>query len=242
MTPEDRHLLIINPNTTVAMTEKIGEAARAAAGPGTRITAINPVHGPAAIQGADDGAAALPGLYSLVEDVVESGERYDALIIACFDDTGLWTLKEKLKIPVIGIGEAAYHAAALLASRFSVVTTLSVSVPVLEENLDRNGLKRRCGKVRASEVPVLELEEASPGAINKIRAEIEAALLEDQAGAIALGCAGMADLAHALSAEFGIPVIDGVAAAVRLADVVLDTGGRDRFASGTPGARLDAVP
>ncbi|WP_420333473.1 aspartate/glutamate racemase family protein [Roseibium sp.] len=242
MTPEDRHLLIINPNTTVAMTEKIGEAARAAAGPGTRITAINPVQGPAAIQGADDGAAALPGLYSLVEDVVESGGHYDALIIACFDDTGLWTLKEKLQIPVIGIGEAAYHAAALLASRFSVVTTLSVSVPVLEENLDRNGLKRRCGKVRASEVPVLELEEASPGAINKIRAEIEAALLEDQAGAIALGCAGMADLAHALSAEFGIPVIDGVAAAVRLADVVLDTGGRDRFGSGTPGARLDAVP
>ncbi|MEL7525472.1 MAG: aspartate/glutamate racemase family protein [Pseudomonadota bacterium] len=241
MTRADRHLLIINPNTTVAMTEKIGEAARAAAGPGTRITAINPVHGPAAIQGADDGAAALPGLYALVEEVLGGGENYDALIIACFDDTGLWTLKDRLAIPVIGIGEAAYHAAALLAARFSVVTTLSVSVPVLEENLDRNGLGHRCGKVRASEVPVLELEAASPSAINKIRAEIEAALQEDQAGAIALGCAGMADLAHALSAAYGIPVIDGVAAAVRLAHVVLDVSGRDASGTGRHDASLDAV-
>lgn len=223
------------------MTEKIGEAARAAAGPGTRITAINPLHGPAAIQGADDGAAALPGLYSLVEEVLSGGEKYDALIIACFDDTGLWALKDKLAIPVIGIGEAAYHAAALLAARFSVVTTLSVSVPVLEENLEQNGLKHRCGKVRASEVPVLDLEAASPSAINKIRVEIEAALQEDQAGAIALGCAGMADLAYALSADYGIPVIDGVAAAVRLAHVVLDIGGRDASGTGRHDVRLGAV-
>ena len=73
MTPAGRHLLIINPNTTGAMTEKIGEAARAAADAGTRITAINPVHGPAAIQGADDGAAALPGLFSLVDEVLDAG-------------------------------------------------------------------------------------------------------------------------------------------------------------------------
>ncbi|WP_421984326.1 aspartate/glutamate racemase family protein [Roseibium sp.] len=239
MTAAGRHLLIINPNTTVAMTEKIGEAARAAADQGTRITAINPVHGPAAIQGADDGAAALPGLFSLVDEVLNGAGQYDALIIACFDDTGLWTLKEKLNMPVIGIGEAAYHTAALLASRFSVVTTLSVSVPVLEENLDRNGLRPRCGRVRASEVPVLELEEASASAIDKIRVEIEAALHEDQAGAIALGCAGMADLAHALSAEFGIPVVDGVAAAVRLAEVALDIARRGVREPGTRDTKLD---
>ena len=122
-----------------------------------------------------------------------------------------------------------------------MVTTLSVSVPVLEENLDRNGLGHRCGKVRASEVPVLELEKASASAVNKIRTEIEAALREEQAGAIALGCAGMADLAHSLSTEFGIPVIDGVAAAVRLADVVLDMRHGDASETGPPDARLGAV-
>lgn len=218
-----KHILIVNPNTTVSMTEKIGEAARAAAGAGTRITAINPTSGPAAIQGADDGAAALPGLFSLVEDRMASDQRYDALIIACFDDTGLWTLKKRLRIPVLGIGEAAYHMAALFSDRFSVVTTLPVSIPVLEENLGKTGLAHRCIRVRASEVPVLALEEADPETRVRIHAEIGAALREDDAGAIALGCAGMADLSQDLSKEFGIAVIDGVAAAVRLAEAALET-------------------
>lgn len=215
------HILVVNPNTTVSMTEKIGAAARAAAGPSTRITALNPDEGPPAIQGAEDGAAALPGLFSLVEEQVTARGHYDALIIACFDDTGLWDLKSRLDIPVLGIGEAAYHMAALSAERFSVVTTLSVSVPVLEENLERIGLSRRCSKVRASEVPVLDLETGNGDARSKIRREIDNALREDDIGAVALGCAGMADLAQELSVEFGMPVVDGVAAAVGFAEVLI---------------------
>lgn len=219
--PGSRHILIINPNTTVSMTGKIGEAARAAAGPGTRITAINPPSGPAAIQGPEDGAAALPGLFALVGEALASGQRYDALVIACFDDTGLWDLKASLSIPVLGIGEAAYHLAALQAERFSVVTTLSVSVPVLTHNLQVQGLAPRCASVRASEIPVLELEEASEATLGKLRGEIAAAVEKDGAGAIALGCAGMAGLAGTLSREFRVPVVDGVSAAVRLAEVML---------------------
>ncbi len=216
-----RHILVINPNTTASMTDKIGEAARAAARPGTRITAINPPDGPAAIQGADDGAAALPGLFALVDREMASGVQYDALIIACFDDTGLWELKERCDIPVLGIGEAAYHTAALHAERFSVVTTLAVSVPVLEANLHKTGLSDRCARVRASDVPVLHLEDPGSGADDKIRSEIGKALSTDGVGAIALGCAGMAALAEDLSTEFKVPVIDGVASAVALAEVLV---------------------
>lgn len=219
--PAGRHLLIVNPNSTISMTQKIGAAARMVAGYGTNVTAVNPKTGPVAIQGREDGDAALPGLFALVEECMKSDIRYDALIIACFDDTGLWTLKRKLKIPVIGIGEAAYHTAALCSERFSVVTTLPVSIPVLEDNLARMGLGHRCSKVRASEVPVLDLEEADAQANLKIHAEIARALEEDDVGAIALGCAGMADLAYDFSEDFGVPVIDGVAAAVRLAEAVL---------------------
>ncbi|WP_299472984.1 aspartate/glutamate racemase family protein [uncultured Roseibium sp.] len=222
MTSAPKHILVINPNTTVSMTEKIGTCARSASAAETRITAINPVSGPAAIQGPIDGEAALPGLYALVDEAMASGVGYDALIIACFDDTGLWPLKRRLKIPVLGIGEAAYYLAALRAEMFSVVTTLPVSVPVLEENLKRQGLAHRCGRVRASSVPVLELEEAGLEAKRKIRSEIAKALAEDEAGAIALGCAGMADLARELADEFKVPVIDGVAAATRLAEAAID--------------------
>jgi len=220
---EQKHILVINPNTTASMTTKIGEVARQAAGSNTRITAINPQTGPAAIQGAEDGAAALPGLFSLVDRCMASPETYDALVIACFDDTGIWDLKDKLPIPVLGIGEAAYHVAALTALRFSVVTTLSASVPVLKDNLKRMGFDRRCARVRASEVPVLELEDIKGEGRDKVRQQISRALKEDNIGAIALGCAGMAGFAADLSDEFSIPVIDGVASAIRLGSTLFNS-------------------
>ncbi len=216
-----RHILVINPNTTASMTAKIGEAARVAAGPATRITAVNPDVGPAAIQGPDDGAAALPGLFALADRMMAVDKSIDALIVACFDDTGLWELKQRYPVPVLGIGEAAYHMASLRAARFSVVTTLSVSIPVLEDNLVKTGLASRCARVRASEVPVLALEDEGGAARARIEAEIGSVLEEDNAGAIVLGCAGMADLANDLSRKFNIPVIDGVAAAVKLAEVLV---------------------
>lgn len=216
----NHHILVINPNTTVSMTEKIGQAARLATSPKTRITAVNPARGPAAIQGPDDGAAALPGLFDLFDERVSADRSITAVIIACFDDTGLWELKQKAPIPVIGIGEAAYHIASLAAVRFSVITTLSVSVPVLEDNLRHLGLSSRCARVRASDVPVLALEDPGSDARVRIEGEIERALGEDDIGAVVLGCAGMADLAGDLSARYKVPVIDGVASAICLCKIL----------------------
>lgn len=215
------HILVVNPNTTASMTEKIGHAAQLAAGPDTRITARNPKVGPPAIQGPADGEAALPGLFALIDDCLAEDPSIQAVIIACFDDTGLWSLKRRLKIPVLGIGEAGYVTASLLSQRFSVVTTLSVSIPVLEQNLEEQGLRARCVKVRASEVPVLELENSLSDARQKVETEIARAIEEDEIGALVLGCAGMADLAEDLGRKFGLPVIDGVASSVRLAKTLI---------------------
>ncbi|MEM1049730.1 MAG: aspartate/glutamate racemase family protein [Pseudomonadota bacterium] len=207
------HILVINPNSTASMTAAIGEAARAAAAPGTTITAINPETGPPAIQGPEDGAAALPGLFSLFDREVVGREAYDAAIIACFDDTGLMDLRARSPVPVVGIGEAGYLAAARRGKRFSVVTTLAVSVPILEANIAAYGLDHACARVRASGVPVLALEEDLAAAA-RIEAEIDTALRDDGCDAIVLGCAGMAQFAEQMQAAHGIPVIDGVAAAV----------------------------
>ena len=151
--------------------------------------------------------------------VVGTG-RYDGVIIACFDDTGLEALKARVAIPVIGIGEAAFHAAMLLGGRFSVVTTLAVSVPVIQENIERYGFAGRCAAVRASGVPVLALEDDPEVAAGLIRAEAARAIAEDKCDAIVLGCAGMANLAETIGAAFGVPAIDGVAAAVLLAEAL----------------------
>ncbi|TQV77880.1 aspartate/glutamate racemase family protein [Denitrobaculum tricleocarpae] len=206
-------ILIINPNSTATMTRSIAEAARAVASSGVKITAVNPAQGPASIQGPEDGEAALPGLFETFASETRSGD-YDAVIIACFDDTGLAELKARSPLPVLGIGEAAFHAAMMLGARFSVVTTLAVSVPVIEENIAAYGFARRCAKVRASGVPVLQLDGPDGQAEGTIRAEARRALAQDGCDVIVLGCAGMADLAASLSGDLKLPVVDGVAAAV----------------------------
>ena len=207
-------LRIINPNTTASMTRKVEAAARAVALPSTEIVAVNPEFGPASIEGYYDEAFSLPGLL----DEIAKGEGSDAFVIACFDDTGLEAARCATAAPVIGIGEAAFHMAGLIAETFSVVTTLSRSIVPIERNLAKYGLIARCARVRAAEVPVLSLEEEGSPARQRIEDEIARALDEDGAEAIVLGCAGMADLAKALGDKFGVPVLDGVVCAVALAE------------------------
>jgi allantoin racemase len=213
-------ILIVNPNTTASMTEKIAVAARAVARADAEIIATNPREGPASIQGFHDVAMCVPGLLAEIARYPSA----DAIVIACFDDTGLDAARCQADVPVIGIGEAAYHAASFLSCKFSVITTLGRSVPGIEANLKRYGLDARCAKVRATEIPVLELERNDPGTLGRIRSEIARALEEDRAEAIVLGCAGMADLMSRLSDEFKVPVIDGVACATTFAEALAATG------------------
>ncbi len=213
-------ILVINPNTTASMTGKIGAAARSAAASETEITAVNPPDGPPSIEGYFDEVFAIPGLIGEMQKAPDM----DAYVIACFDDTGLDAARCLTPAPVIGIGEAAFHVASLVAGKFSVITTLARSVPAIEHNLVRYGLASRCARVRAADVPVLDLEVAGSDAQSKISTEIGRAVAEDQAEAIVLGCAGMTDLAERLSNAHGLPVIDGVACAVKLAENLVDLG------------------
>jgi allantoin racemase len=215
-------ILIVNPNTTASMTGAIGRAARAVAAPGTEIIAVNPADGPVSIEGYYDEAFSVPGLLSEIAKGESSG--VSAHIIACFDDTGLEAARSLASAPVIGIGEAAFHLASMLGHRFTVITTLSRSIAAIETNLLKYGLTSRCARVRASEVPVLSLDDPASNAYALIGEEIERAKQEDRAEAIVLGCAGMADLAARLSQKHGLPVVDGVASAVKLAEAFASLG------------------
>src|ERR1700736_1259972 len=172
-------ILVVNPNTTAAMTEKIGRAARAVAASGTEIIAVNPADGPLSIEGYYDEAFSVPGL--LAEIAKGEALGVSAHIIACFDDTGLEAARSLASAPVIGIGEAAFHLASMLGHRFSVVTTLSRSIAAIETNLMKYGLAGRCAKVRASEVPVLALDDPASNASALISAEIDRSKREDGA-------------------------------------------------------------
>jgi allantoin racemase len=216
-------IALVNPNTSASMTKAILAAGQMVAGPGIHLVASNPTVGPSSIQGPYDGALAVPPLLDEIA-AAESGGA-DAAIVACFDDTGLAAARHAANIPIVGIGEAAFHVGAMIAHRFSVVTTVRESVPVIENNLLVYGLASRCAKVRACGVPVLELDGPGSRAADAIGAEIERAKANDAIDAIILGCAGMANLAAELSAQHQLPVIEGVRAAVKMAEALVVLGG-----------------
>jgi len=205
-------IIIINPNSTTSMTEAMAAQARRPA-PGLTFEAWTSHDGPASIQGPKDGAAATAPLLKRVKEA--AAQNPDGIIIGCFDDTALEEAAQIVHCPVIGIGQAAYHFAALRNWKFSVVTTLSVSVPVLEANIDRYGLMPFCAKVRASDIPVLALE-ADPARTSQIiAAEARAAEVDDQVQCVILGCAGMVGVHDTVQSAVGLNVIDPVTCAAR---------------------------
>ncbi|WP_158971559.1 aspartate/glutamate racemase family protein [Chachezhania sediminis] len=207
-------IVYINPNATVSMTDGIVEAARKAL-PEAEIVGLTNTDGPPAIEGPEDGDASVPGMLACLTKALSQGA--DAVVIACFDDTGLAEARAVSPCPVLGIGQASYVTAMLLGQRFSVVTSLPVSVPVIEGNIEKQGFSGLCASVRASGLAVLTIEKGTPETLDQLVEEIGAARQEDDAQCIILGCAGMAPLRDELAARTGLTLIDGVAASAQLA-------------------------
>ena len=205
-------VVIINPNSTASMTAAMLDEARAAA-PAIEFEGWTSTDGPPSIQGPEDGALATPPLLELSSKAVSRGA--DGIIIGCFDDTALAEIAARSNCPVIGIGQAAYHFAAMRHWRFSVVTTLGVSVPILEHNIESYGLRGFLGKVRASEIPVLDLENDPSASARRIISESRVAIEKDGIDAIILGCAGMVQVVKEVRRSLDIPVIDPVTCAAK---------------------------
>ncbi len=213
---------IINPGSAAPTTARIAAAAHAFASAGTEIIAIAAEGGPQSIEGPVEAALALAGI---IEQVARGeSEGVAGHVIAAFDDPGLDAARSIARAPVVGIGEAAFHLASLVAGRFTVITTHVRTVPLIEHNLQRYGFAGRCARVRAAEVSLLSLDDPHSAARDRISAEIDRAIREDRSEAIVLGTAGLADLARSLSSEHGLPVIEGVSAAVRLVETLASLG------------------
>lgn len=168
--------VMINPNSTQSMTDAMLSEAQAAV-PGPVFSGATSHDGPPSIQGPRDGDKATPPLLDLVDEIARAGA--DGIIIGCFDDTALQSPAARVSCPVIGIGQAAYHHAALRQWRFSVVTTLPISVPILKQNIRDFGFDQHLGRVRASNVPVLALESDPAASATAILHEAQRAAEED---------------------------------------------------------------
>jgi allantoin racemase len=214
-------LLVVNVNTTAAMTEAIAASARSVAAADTEIIGLTPSIGAESVEGNFESYLAA---VAVMNAVVTYDGPFDAVIQAGFGEHGREGLQELLDVPVVDITEAAGHVASLIGHRYSVVTTLDRTVPLIEGRLALGGLAARCASVRSSGLSVLQLEEDPAMAVKAIVREAELAVRDDHAEVICLGCGGMAGLDEAVRRATGVPVVDGVTAAVKLAESLVGLG------------------
>lgn len=214
-------ILIVNVNTTESMTETIAEQARSVACPGTEIIGLTPRFGAESVEGNFESYLAA---IAVMDRVMSYEGPYDAVIQAGYGEHGREGLQELLDVPVVDITEAAASLAMLLGHKYSVVTTLDRTVPLIEDRLKLAGVHERCASVRASGMSVLELEEFPERAVEAIIEQAIDAVTRDKAEVICLGCGGMAGLDQLIRDRAGVPVVDGVTAAVALAESLVRLG------------------
>jgi allantoin racemase len=213
---------IINPNTSMEMTESIHRVARLYAAPDTELVVRSPASGPLSIDCLYDEALALAGVLAEIKSGESDG--FDGFVIACFNDPALFAAREISSQPVVGIGEASLFSACYLGYRFSILSNLDSEEAAMWELVKRYGLESRCASIRPAGVEVMECE-ADPNNVETalVRAG-RLAVDEDRAEVLCLGCAGMAGMDRALEQALAVPVIDPVAAGLKAVEGLVACG------------------
>lgn len=191
------------------MTQSALHAARAAV-PDLNVEGWTSEHGPVSIEGPEDGARAIPPLHDLVARA--SNERAQAIILACFHDKGLSKAKAIAKCPVLSIGQSSFVLAAFRPGAVAVITTFEDAVPVIQQNIVRQGMAFSVTQVLAAGVPVFSLESNPEAAAEGLDEDVSTAIL---------GCAGAVTISERIDAVLPQDILDGLTSTARLARAVI---------------------
>lgn len=208
-------LLLINPNTTASITDLVLKIARGFASPGTKLRATTGTFGPRYI--ASRVGYAIAG-HAAVDALANDKEKKDAVVLACFGDPGLAALKEISTVPVVGMADASILQACALGHRFSIVTGGERWRAMLEEFVASQGLSSRLASVRTVAPTGAEIARNPKAAMALLAKGCQACVREDKADVVILGGAGLAGLAAKLAAKVDVPLLDGIACAISLAE------------------------
>jgi allantoin racemase len=208
-------LLLINPNTTQAVTDAVLLAARAAARPGTELKAVTGRFGPGVIGSRAENALAQHSVLQLAAD--HAGDC-DGVVLAVSLDTGLWACRELLRVPVIGMTEAGLLMGCTLATRIGIVTYGRRMGPLYRELAEGYGLASRLAGIATLDVTPQQTFSEPQQVHDAVRAAARQLVERDGAEAVLLAGAAMATMAATLQAQLEVPVLDGVACAVALAE------------------------
>jgi len=207
-------ILVINPNSTEAVTRGIDQAVeplRMAGGPA--IDCVTLKEGPPGIETQQHVDSVVQPLLKLVRE--REGE-YAAFVIACYSDPGLHSVREATKKPVLGISECGILTALTLGHRFGVIAILEKSIPRHLRYVGALGVTDRLAGELAVGIPVVELSNEEKTFRRMV--EVGKALRKGHgADVVVMGCAGMARYRKPLQDEIGIPVVEPTQAAVAMA-------------------------
>ncbi len=205
-------ILVINPNSNEMVTEGLRQAlVPLAFAEGPEIVCETLREGPAGIETQEHvESVTLP-----LRRRVEAANDVDAFVIACYSDPGLHVAREGTQSPVFGIAECGVLTALTRADRFGVIAIKSRSIPRHIRYLRQMGLMDRLAGERPLEMSVAE-SASGEGTLARMIAIGRALRDEDGAGAIVMGCAGMARHRRPLEDALGVPVIDPTQAAVAM--------------------------
>jgi Asp/Glu/hydantoin racemase len=210
-------LLLINPNTTISITDLVLKHARRFAAKGTTVRAVTGAFGPRYI--ASRIGYAIAG-HAAVDALANDRLAKDAVVLACFGDPGLAALKEVSPVPVVGMAEASILHAAAIGRRFSIVTGGERWKPMLEEFVAALGLGARLASVRTVAPTGADIARNPKAALTLLARSCVACARKDGADAVILGGAGLAGLAAQLKKTVDVPLLDGVACAISMAEAL----------------------
>jgi allantoin racemase len=205
-------ILLINPNTSPDLTERIAGLARAAMA-GDHV--VVPATGRFGARYITTRAGAAIAAHAALDALAEHGAGCDAVLLACFGDPGLAALKELSPVPVVGMAEASCREACKLGRRFSIVTGGVLWKPMLEEFVAQLGLADRLASVRCLAQTGGDIARDPGGSLAALAAESRAAVEADGADVVILGGAGLAGLAVPIADKVPVPVLCSFETALR---------------------------
>lgn len=202
------------------------EVTNSLARPGTKVSVEEVGEGPLSIESAIEEHMSigpmLEWLFKLRKD-----NKFDAVIIGCAGDPGLGAARELMDIPIIGPAESAYHIASMVADRFSVISPMQAGVASADDLVARTremGLNSRLASVEFVEMPIVDMWSDDPTAVIKQATIAINKAKENGAGAVVLGCMSMAFRTAKTTWVVGIPVINPLTAAIKVAESFVDMG------------------
>lgn len=211
-----KKILVINPNSSEKMTKDINNTINNLRISDLEITLMNNEEAPEVLESFSDYTIA--SFHTIKK--INNAQDYDAILLACFGDPGLFALKEISNVPIIGIGEAAFALAQLLGYKFSIIAASSKAKPMMEQMVLSYGLDKRMASVETLDLPIGDFLYDKELLLNKVSLKCQTAI-KNGADVIIFGCAGMTMLGDEIEKKLSVTVIDPVKAGIVLLDAIL---------------------